>query len=97
MTDSQKKFAILFLPDGGVLVLRVLEKNSTSKNEYCIIGIKKSRKSGGVSMVKHDTLLVCSPVWAHRQDLREVFNGTYNLLEASSIDQMLLLLQHLTL
>ena len=44
-------------------------------------------------MVKHDTLLICSGIWEHRQNLREIFHGTYNLLEASSISQMLLLLR----
>ena len=44
-------------------------------------------------MVKHDTLLVYSPVREHRQDLREIFEGTFHLLEASSANQMLLLLR----
>ena len=44
-------------------------------------------------MVKHDTILVYSQVWEHRQDLRIILSGTYNLLEASTPNQLLLLLR----
>jgi len=44
-------------------------------------------------MVKHDTLLICSPIKEHRQNLREIFSGAFHLLEASSVNQMLLLLR----
>lgn len=44
-------------------------------------------------MVKHDTLLICSPIKEHRQNLREIFGGAFHLLESSSINQMLLLLR----
>ena len=44
-------------------------------------------------MVKHDTLLICSPIKEYRQNLREIFGGAFHLLEASSVNQMLLLLR----
>ena len=44
-------------------------------------------------MVKHDTLLICSLSKEHRENLREIFSGTFHLLEASSVNQMLLLLR----
>lgn len=43
-------------------------------------------------MVRHDTLLICSPHQEHRRNLREIFSGTFNLLEANGTNQMLQLL-----
>ena len=44
-------------------------------------------------MVKHDTVLITSGSMENRARLREVFQDTYNLLEAASIPQLELLLR----
>ena len=43
-------------------------------------------------MVKHDTLLICSPVRENRQELRHVFSDTFHLLEAADSRQLIQLL-----
>ena len=43
-------------------------------------------------MVKHDTLLICSGIRENRQELRQVFSDTFNLLESADVRQLILLL-----
>ena len=44
--------------------------------------VKKFRQGETDTMVKHDTLLVCSGIRENRQVLRHVFSDVFNLLEA---------------
>ena len=44
-------------------------------------------------MVKHDTLMICSPSRENRQELRRVFSDTFNLLEAGDMQQLTLMLR----
>ena len=44
-------------------------------------------------MIKHDTLLLCSPSREHRQELRPVFADAYNLLESGDPRQLMQLLK----
>ena len=45
-------------------------------------------------MLKHDTLLLVSGSTQHRHSLRDIFSDGYNLLEAATDRQALLLLEH---
>lgn len=44
-------------------------------------------------MVKHDTLLICSCVRENRQELRQIFSDTFNLLESGDVRQLAQLLR----